>query len=284
MSAPTFDLLLRRGADRLCNAGLDAPMFEARRLLAAAGGLALEDIIREGPSPAPAELTARFDAFVSRRVRREPLQHIVGRTVFHGLDLICDDRALIPRPDSEVLVDLVLDLLPREAARIADLGVGSGCLLLAVLAARPGDTGVGIDISYDAAALAAENAIATGLQNRATIEVSDWADWTGWAEVDLVLSNPPYVRGGEIDALQPEVRDHDPRGALDGGSDGLDAYRVLVANAAAQGTPGLWLALEIGNDQARPVLDLLAAAGFDNAVLHKDFEGRDRAVAARLVG
>lgn len=236
-------------------------------------------LIAAGPSPVPGNVEAAFEAMVARRLTREPLQHILAKAHFYGLEFRSDPRALIPRSDSEVVVETALSLVPEgQAAMIADLGTGSGCLLGAILANRPLATGVGVEADIRAAELARENLAALGLAGRASVFEGHWADWTGWNTASLIVSNPPYIESAEIGALEPEVRDHDPLAALDGGPDGLAAYRQLATIGAARLAAGAPLVLEIGHDQRSAVLDLLKASGFARLAHRLDLGGNDRCV------
>jgi len=222
-----------------------------------------------------------FREMVARREAREPFQHIAGSAPFFGLEFISDSRALVPRPDSEVVVDAALRLLPdRPGLSIADLGTGSGCLLVAMLSCRPDITGVGIEADPDAASLATENIMRHGLEGRAGVMATTWKDWRGWQGVDLVISNPPYICTDVISTLDPEVRTHDPAAALDGGKDGLDAYREIAGLAGAFLKPGTPLVLEIGFDQNRAVREILSAAGLVGVGGGKDLGENDRVVWA----
>ena len=241
----------------------------------------VREIMAEEPM-LTADKAAALEAMVQRRLTHEPLQHILGRTWFYGLEILCDDRALIPRPDSETVVEAALALLPEDRpVRVADLGTGTGCLLAAVLSQRPEARGVGVEASPEAASLARENLAALGLGQRTSLFVGRWEDWAGWPETDLVLSNPPYIPSRDIESLSPEVRDHDPRAALDGGPDGLAAYHSLVSLAARGLRPGAWLVLETGHDQREAVSELLVKHGFSAIASARDLGGHDRAVWAR---
>lgn len=223
-----------------------------------------------------------LERLVDRRSAGEPLQHILGETPFHAITLKTDARALIPRADSGTVVDLALEHLPEDASlTVADLGAGTGALLLAVLAQRAHAKGTAIERSSDAASLLAENIAALKIGDRAKLFHGSWTDWTGWGECDLILSNPPYIESAVIPTLTPEVRDHDPIEALDGGPDGLDAYREIIAFGAAHMKSGAWLVLEIGYDQRESVSALLDAHGFTGLIHRKDLGGNDRAIAAQ---
>ena len=223
-----------------------------------------------------------FDGLVGQREARVPFQHIAGTASFFGLDFISDARALVPRADSETVVEAALRLLPDSPGlEIADLGTGSGCLLIALLMTRPDVSGTGVEADAAAASLAAENIAQHGLESRARLAVQPWAEWSGWGSVDLLVSNPPYIRTEVIASLDPEVQLHDPDGALDGGVDGLDAYRELAGLAQARLKPGTPVVFEIGYDQQGDVRAILAAAGLTDIGSSKDLGGNDRVVWAR---
>lgn len=229
-----------------------------------------------------AQARTGLEALIERRIAGTPLQHIIGETPFHAITLKTDARALIPRSDSETIVDLALELLPEDQKlNIADLGAGTGALLLAILTQRPHAKGTAVERSVEAATLLAENIRALKMDDRATLFQGSWADWSGWAEYDLIVSNPPYIERGVIPTLAPEVRDHDPMEALDGGPDGLDAYREIITLGAAHMKSGASLVLEIGYDQRESVSALLDAQGFTGLTHRKDLGGNDRGIAAQ---
>ncbi len=256
-------------------------MRDARRLMLLASNLEPAGlIVRENDVP-NAHVIEAFDAMLQMRLERMPLAHIAGQTEFCGLTLKTDSRALIPRADSEIVVDLALSLLPEDGCQIADLGAGTGALLIAILAERPKATGVAVEASAEAAALALENVELLGMADRATVFQGVWSDWSGWSCCDLIISNPPYICSEIIPTLAPEVRDFDPISALDGGPDGLDAYREIIALAANQMKTGAHLVFEIGYDQKQAVTALLTDAGFLDLRHKQDLGGHDRAIAAR---
>ncbi len=270
---------MRAAAQRLRDAGIDNPRYDVRLLMIEAFGDARAVLTTAPRAIIPSEIQARFEASVARRARREPLQHIIGWTGFFGLELKTDARALIPRPDSECVVEVALALVSsRERLQIADLGTGSGCLLLALLSNLPQAEGTGVEADPAAAALARENITACGLAARAGVFVGAWSDWTGWTRADLIISNPPYIASGVIASLEPEVKDYDPGAALDGGEDGLEAFREIIRLGGAYMKRGVPLVLEIGHDQRRAVQALLSAAGFTGLGHRPDLGGNDRCV------
>lgn len=282
MSAPSYDDLIRAATARLTETGLADARQNAMMLMIHAFGGSHAALISQGRSPVPAEVQGVFLEAVERRLAREPLQHILGYTSFYGLDILTDRRALIPRHDSECVVEAALDRLPKDVPlRLADLGTGTGCLLAALLSERPAASGEGVEASPEAASLARENFQALGLSARAGVFEGSWEDWQGWAEADLIISNPPYIETAVIAELDPEVRDHDPMSALDGGAGGLDAYRRITALAAAGMKPGAWLVFEIGYDQKEAVSALMARQGFEMIAAGADLGGNDRWVAGR---
>ena len=281
MNQTSYDALLSRAAEQLRQSGIGDARAEARRLLCLAAGLSSAALIAAERDPAPEEHCDAFRALVANRAARQPFAHIAGQTAFYGLTLKSDARALIPRSDSECVVDLALSLMPANAAwQIADLGTGSGALLAALLSQRPEARGIAIDASRDASALARENFDLLGLRERIESMTGSWSDWTGWGACDLIISNPPYIQRDVIATLEPEVRAHDPLDALDGGADGLDAYREIIALAATRMKPGAHLVLEIGYDQKASVSGLLSAHGIGDLQHRQDLGGQDRAIAA----
>jgi release factor glutamine methyltransferase len=251
-------------------------------MLEAAAGATRTDILTDPYRPLTAAQSAALDAFIDRRIAREPVSHILGRKGFWTVELKVTRDVLTPRPDTETLVDGVLKSLPADQPqRILDLGVGSGAILLALLAERPLWTGVGVDISPDALAVARENAALLKLEDRASFVHAAWTEGQPDHAFDAVVSNPPYIPTADIEDLEPEVRVHEPRLALDGGKDGLDAYRVLAPQVMRVLKPGGLFALEIGHDQGHAVEALMnqAKAGFCRVV--SDLGQRDRVVIGR---
>jgi len=279
LSAPTFDALIRSATTQFRDAGIPDARQNAMMLMLGAFGDTRAALISAAASPVPEGVQWAFESAVARRLTREPLQHILGWTGFYGLELKTDARALIPRPDSECVVEVALALAPEQGrVQIADLGTGTGCLLLALLANLPEAEGTGVEADSAAASLARENIALCGLEARARIFEGRWADWTGWTTADLIISNPPYIPTQVIGSLEPEVKAFDPAAALDGGADGLDAYREIIRLGAGQMKRAVPLVLEIGHDQRGAVQDLLREAGFAELGHRLDLGGNDRCV------
>ncbi len=276
--ATTADALLRLAATRLGAAGVEQPVREARLLLRLALGLDAAGLLgRDRAAPVPAPALATFEALLARRAAREPMALLTGRQGFWTLDLAVSRATLLPRADSETLVEAALARFPGGCARVLDLGTGSGCLLLAVLAAWPGAWGVGLDLAPDAAALAAGNAATLGLAGRSAFLAGHWAAPLA-GRFDLVLCNPPYIRSDELPGLMPEVRLHEPARALDGGTDGLDAHRAVLGALPDLLTPGGCAILELGLGQAPAVTALALAAGLRPNGTRRDLGGIERAI------
>lgn len=261
---------------RLREAGVEAAARDARRLLAHALGTPPERLALHLDAPLGAAAPVFADA-VAARAARQPLAQIVGQRLFHGRAFRVTRDVLDPRPETEAVVAAAL---AETFATVLDLGTGSGCILLTLLAERPGTTGLGTDLSAPALAVAAGNAAALGLSGRAAFVRADWFDGvTG--RFDLIVSNPPYIAAADLAALDPEVRDWEPAIALTPGGDGLAAYRAIAAGGRAHLQPGGRLVLEIGAGQDADVRAILAAAGWRDLCLARDLDGRPRVVVAR---
>jgi len=264
---------------RLKGGRIDSPSIDARLLLEAAMGVTRTDILTDPYRPVSDAHVAALDAMIERRMRREPVSRILGRKGFWKIMLNVTPDVLSPRPDTESLLDVVLPAFPLgRPFEMIDLGTGSGAILLAVLAERPAARGVGSDISFEALAVARDNAASLGLGDRAAFLRTEWATGFGDHSFDLVVSNPPYIPSAIIDTLDPEVRDHDPRLALDGGTDGLDPYRLLAPEIMRILRPDGIFAVEIGWDQGPAVKALFEAAGFADVKVVRDLSDRNRVV------
>jgi release factor glutamine methyltransferase len=248
--------------------------------------LRTEEMIARGRDPAPPAMAEALRTLTVRRIRREPMAYILGEREFWGLPFKVTPAVLVPRPDSETVIEAALALMPdrMRAWRILDLGLGSGCLLLTLLKEFANARGVGFDASVDALAVATENARALGVADRAALLKGDWRI-PGWTEplgapFDLVVSNPPYIEAAAIDGLMPEVSRFEPRLALDGGPDGLAAYRPIAAAGPRLVTGGGYLLVEGGEGQASGIAGILAASGLRPLTPVKDLGGIDRVIPA----
>ena len=265
---------------RLKAAGIDSPVIDARLLLEAAAGATRADILSDPHRPLDESQAAELDRLLARRESREPVSQILGVKGFWKIMLRVTPNVLTPRPETETILDHVLPLLPeRERVRVLDLGVGSGALLLAILAERPAAVGLGVDVSEEALAVARENAANLGLAGRAALLRGDWTSGLAPESFDLVVANPPYIPSADIAGLEPEVREHEPRLALDGGPDGLDAYRRLAPEILDVLVPGGRFAVEIGVGQGSAVSELFTRAGAQSVVVLRDLGDRERVVA-----
>ena len=268
-----------RSAAAALAATSDTPRLDAELLMAHALGVSRSELLlRQLNAAVPSE----FSALIARRLNHEPVAYILGHQEFHGLEFLVNSAVLIPRGDSEVLVEAALAGMP-DARSVLDCGTGSGALLLAVLAELPAAQGVGIDRSQGALAVAAANAARLGLTARARLLHADW-EMPGWQEAlggpfDLILANPPYVE--DAAELAPSVRAHEPAGALFAGADGLEAYRILVPQLPGLLAAGGVVLLEIGAAQADPVGAIARAAGFAVS-LHRDLAGRPRVLELKF--
>jgi release factor glutamine methyltransferase len=279
---PTLREVQRQAEALLREAGVDTPDLDARLLMQHALGMTREALMIQARARLTAPMVDRVMAAVARRAAREPVSRILGRREFWSLDFRLDPSTLDPRPDTETVVEAALASCPGRDApiRILDLGTGTGCILLALLTERPQATGVGIDVQADAVATARANAERLRLSTRAEFRQGDWGSGIG-ERFDLVVSNPPYIPDGEISALAPEVREHDPIRALAGGQDGLDAYRALARQVPGLLRPGGAVALELGQGQAEAVGRMMRAAGLEDVATKADLNGIERCLVGR---
>jgi release factor glutamine methyltransferase len=256
----SLEAVVGRAARILASAGVDTPRVDARRLAMAATGLTAAELIARGREAIGSAASSRFDALVQRRCTREPVSRILGEREFYGRAFSLSPATLDPRPDSETLIDAALKIADESGGRarpwrILDIGTGTGCLLVTLLAEMQAATGIGSDTSVEALAVAAANAHRHGVGARAGFLCCDALDGVE-GRFDLVVCNPPYIPTGEIAALAPEVRNFDPRGALDGGGDGLHIFRKIIP--ALERVVGCgWVVLEVGTGQADAVAGLL---------------------------
>lgn len=269
--------LLRAAEQRLTALGVEEARLDLLYLAERAFGIPVGRLRRAEGLRVPEDAIAGFQALVDRRAMREPVQRILGDWEFWGLTLSLGPETLIPRPDTETLVEAVLKARPDRARpwRILDLGTGTGAILLALLSEYPGAFGVGVDLSPDAAMVARGNARSLGLADRASFLAGSWVDALA-GRFDIIVSNPPYIPDADIAALAPEVARFEPWRALAGGADGLDPYRHLAQVLPPLLSEGGLIGFEHGVDQGPAVADLLRDAGLAQVATLRDLGGRDR--------
>jgi release factor glutamine methyltransferase len=289
---PKLAETIRTAAGLLTANGIDNPAPDARLLVAHALRIDRAQLLAQPERTLTDEEQRRIDDLLARRMKREPMARILGSREFWGLDFRLNEATLIPRPESETLIEAALagigglgfgigkgeTLTPKSLTpRLLDLGTGSGCLLLALLHELPNATGLGIDAAPRALEQAQANAENLGMTSRATFKFGDWMQNIE-ERFDIIISNPPYIAASDIPALMPEVRDFDPRLALDGGADGLDIYRKLIPELPHHLNPNGIAVFEVGQGQADAVQKLFLAAGFKNVSTRKDLGGIERCV------
>jgi release factor glutamine methyltransferase len=278
----TWGQAMDRATTRLRTAGIEGARRDARLLLAAVLGVDAAQVMAYPERAMSAAQMADYEGAITRRAGHEPVSRILGRREFWGLDFLVTPDTLDPRPDSETLVAAVLERLAGRAAplRILDLGTGSGCLLLALLAELREAEGLGVDLDPAALAVARENAARLGLAGRARFAAGDWAEGLAGAW-QAIVSNPPYIIGPEIEELSPEVAGFDPRLALDAGPDGLNSYRKIIPQATDILAPEGVLVLEIGAGQGDAVGRILSQSGLAAIERLRDLSGTERCLVAR---
>lgn len=276
----TLSDLYRKARTSLLTAGIETAALDARLLIRHVTGQAPEDIVLRPNLEIGAEATFALEKALARRLAGEPVHRILGHREFYGLKLGLSAETLEPRPDTETLVDAVLPFVRDHVqvsgtCRILDLGTGTGAIALALLSQVPQAQAVGADISQDALGMAARNALDLGLSERFLPVISSWFEKIE-GRFDVIVSNPPYIRSDDIPGLDIEVRNHDPIAALDGGSDGLEAYRQIAAGAAGYLAKDGRIGLEIGFDQRDSVRAIFEAEGYTFIDVRQDFAGNDR--------
>ena len=272
--------VLRHAEQQLAEAQIDSPALDARLLVEHALGLDRTQILAQSERVLTDDEKQKIAKFIARRAAHEPVGRIMGEREFWSLTFGLNEATLEPRPDSETLVEVALQKLrSNHAPQILDLGTGTGCLLLSLLHELPTANGLGIDIAPRAVEQAQKNAERLGLSSRTTFQTGNWLD-TVTGTFDAIISNPPYIPTAEVPALMPEVREHDPMRALDGGKDGLDPYRFLIPQLRAFLKPNGFVIFELGSGQADDVAKLCANAGMTSITKHKDLNGIERCVSA----
>lgn len=265
---------------RLLAAGVPDPARDARILLAHAAQVDAARVTLIAPEDIAPEIAERYDQLVSLRAVRVPVSQLIGAREFYGRRFAISSAVLDPRPETESLIEAAL---AAPFNRVLDLGIGSGCILVTLLAERPEATGLGVDISDAACLQASANAVAHEVAARAAIVHSDWFSAVE-GRFDLIVSNPPYLAASEMAQVQPELRDHEPRSALTDGADGLSAYRVIAAMAQSHLMAEGRVIVEMGWRQASQVRAIFEAQGWGDLVILPDLDGRDRLLHASKPG
>lgn len=265
---------------RLRAAGVEDPARDARVLLAHAARIEASRVTLIAPEELSPDIAERYDQLVSLRAIRVPVSHLLGEREFYGRRFRVSGDVLDPRPETEALIEAALS---QPFDHVLDLGVGSGCILVTLLAERTSASGLGVDLSEAACLQASANAVQHTVQDRVEIRKSDWFAAVD-GSFDLIVSNPPYISLAEMNDLSPEVRDHEPRLALTDEGDGLDAYRRIAAGAPDYLAQGGRILVEIGPTQAKYVSALFDAAGLADICVIPDLDGRDRVVGATMPG
>ena len=279
---PSAGRLLERGASDLERVGVSDSRFQAELLLRHALGCSRESLLARLNEPVPAEVLGHFFQLVERRRGRVPVQYVVGTQEFYGLSFRVTPAVLIPRPESEGLVDqAVAELGNADSPRIVDVGCGSGCLAVAIAHTLPDAEVIAIDASPAALAVARENAIRHNVASRIEFLEGDLLAPLPGGDIDAVVSNPPYIPDSELDALEPEVAEHEPRQALSGGADGLAVIGRLLPSAARTLGSGGSLFMEIGHGQDERVRELVSSAGLEYVRTAPDLAGIPRVIVAR---
>ena len=270
----TIEAVLGSATRGLAGAGIDGARAEARLLLAHVLDVPREALLRDSRQPVERAMAHRFEALIERRMRREPIAYLTGTREFWSLGFEVTPATLIPRPESETLVEAALARIgPRQGPyRLLDLGTGTGCLLLALLSELPGARGLGVDLSEAALVVARRNASRLGLSDRADFVPGSWGEGLE-GRFDLIVSNPPYVAESEASTLPPDVASYEPKGALFGGPDGLSAYRALAPDLVRLLALGGFAVVELGAGAAEAVAAILADAGLVEVERRRDLAG-----------
>jgi release factor glutamine methyltransferase len=278
----TYRAALSEGRAALAGSGIETAALDARLLLARAAGVDMAALVARDSEPLSALASDTFRDHIKRRRSGEPVARILGEAEFWSLRFLLNSATLVPRPETETVVEAVLDQAREDfppTVRICDLGTGSGAIVIALLKELPQAQAVATDISREALAAAASNAERHGVRSRVTFRLTDFSEGPE-GPFDIVVSNPPYIRSEEIFSLQKEVRKHDPILSLDGGPDGLDAFRAILGRVDLLLSKGGLIAFEIGHDQGEGVANLCREAGLREVSIGKDLGGRDRVILA----
>ena len=273
--------ILESAISALLQAGCDKPKLDAELLMAHVLGVSRIGLITRADKEITEAQKTAFEALLARRIQREPVAYIVGEKEFWSMRFKVSPATLCPRPDTEIMIESALKLFPRDAAlNIADLGTGTGAILLALLSEFPNARGTAVDISPQALEIAKENGRNLGLASRADFLLGSWLE-TLSGSFDLIVSNPPYIESSLLPELSPEVAVFEPKSALDGGKDGLDAYREIVPQLRERLRPGGWVILEVGVGQVPAIANLMSEQDLQVTSIAKDYQGIDRCVIAQ---
>lgn len=280
MAKITYGELKRGAVNLLANAGIENPAIDVRLLLEKVSHKTAADLITCDREIVPDPVQVEFHELLGARIAREPMAYILGTKAFWSLDLMVDENVLIPRPETEGVVERALELIGEvQKPRILDIGTGSGALLISLLHELRGASGTGVDISPEALKVARVNAVRCKVSDRCMFYSSDYLE-NIIERYDIIVSNPPYIDGKAMTELMPDVELYEPELALHGGADGLDAYRTIIPRLADVLKPGGSVVFEIGYDQKQAVSDFLAEAGATNILCQQDLAGLDRVVSA----
>ena len=284
--AVTVGQLQREAREKLTSCGVESASLDARLLIQHELGISHEGLIADPARPVTDVDKGAIHASLERRLRHEPVSRIIGLREFFGREFIVTPDVLDPRPDTETLIEQVLAIAQMSAvSHIADLGTGSGAIIATLLAELPNSSGMATDVSAAALLVAEQNADRLGVGGRVRFVQTSWLDDLD-GPFDVIVSNPPYIVTNTIDTLAPDVAHFDPRGALDGGADGLDAYRTIIPQAYQKLKPGGYLCFEVGAGQADDIVDLMASAGFvpghQVEQRRRDLNGHVRVVSAQI--
>ena len=279
--AETIAALLQEARNALRDADIELSALDARLLLQAASALTHEQVIAEPNMVLPADKISRFKSFIDRRLQHEPVTRILGVREFYGRLFQVSPAVLDPRADTETIIELTLQLMGQEPMRILDLGTGSGAIAITLLAERSNWSGIAADLSSDALEIAKANSTALGVTGRLAFHNGTWFDGIS-EKFDLIVSNPPYIPHSDIFVLSLEVQNFDPHLALNGGGDGLEAYRAIAAGSAKHLNSKGLVILEIGADQGADVTQIFINQGFELTEQKSDLGGHVRALAFKL--
>ncbi len=281
----TLDDMLQSARRALAGAGVDTPALDARILVRAATGADDAALIADGRRAVTADQKNRIDGWIARRVSGEPVSRILGEKEFYGRTFNVTPATLDPRPDTEILIDRALGWARAQnrPLQVLDLGTGTGCILITLLAELPGASGIGVDINHDAAAVSRENAVKHGVEMRSRFVAGSWFEpLDPGVRFDLIVSNPPYIPDADIESLAPEVRNHDPILALAGGIDGLDPYKILFSGLPGRLIPGGAAFFEFGFGQAESLARLVGDSNMFMSRITSDLAGIPRVLEIEM--